>query len=65
MEVRDAVKKSLREGEMLSGAETVVCALSGGPDSLCLTDVLLSLAPELGFRLECAHYNHLLRGRNP
>ena len=62
MNVRAAVLRSLREYDMLSGAHTVVCALSGGADSVCLADVLLSLAPELGFRLECAHFNHMLRG---
>ena len=56
MEVRDAVLTSLREYDMLSGADRVICALSGGADSICLADVLLSLAPELGFRLECAHF---------
>lgn len=62
MEVRDAVLTSLREYDMLSGADRVICALSGGADSICLADVLLSLASELGFRLECAHFDHLLRG---
>ena len=62
MDVRDAVLESIREMDMLSGADKVICAFSGGADSLCLADVLLSLAPELGFRLECAHFNHLLRG---
>ena len=62
MDVRSSVLRSLREYGMLAGADTVVCALSGGADSVCLADVLLSLAPELGFRLECAHFNHLLRG---
>ncbi len=63
MEVREAVLRSLREQNMLAGAERVICALSGGADSVCLADVLLSLAPELGFVLEFAHFNHLLRGR--
>ena len=62
MDVRDSVLGCIREYDMLSGADRVVCALSGGADSVCLADVLLSLAPELGFQLECAHFNHRLRG---
>ncbi len=62
MNVLDAVRDSIREYGMLTGADTVICALSGGPDSVCLADALLTLAPELGFKLECAHFNHLLRG---
>ena len=62
MDVRAAVLASLREHEMLQGADRVVCALSGGADSVCLADVMLSLAPELDVRVECAHFNHRLRG---
>ena len=62
MDIRDSVRASLLEYDVLSGADRIICALSGGADSVCLADVLASLAPELGFRLECAHFNHLLRG---
>ena len=62
MDVRAAVLASIREHGMLLGADRVVCALSGGADSVCLADVMLSLAPELGVRVECAHFNHRLRG---
>ncbi len=62
MDVREAVRASLLEHNVPSKADRLICALSGGADSICLADVLASLAPELGFRLECAHFNHLLRG---
>ena len=62
MEVQEAVRRALVEEKMLLGTDAVVCAFSGGADSLCLADVLLSLSSELGFRLECAHFNHFLRG---
>ncbi len=48
--------------ENLSG-QTVVCALSGGGDSVALCHCLLSLQEELGFHLKAAHFNHKLRGR--
>ncbi len=63
MEVREAVLRALREQSMLTGAERVICALSGGADSICLADVLLSILPDLGLSLEFAHFNHLLRGQ--
>ncbi len=63
MEVREAVLRALREQSMLAGAEKVICALSGGADSVCLADVLLSLQTDLGVSLEFAHFNHLLRGQ--
>ena len=62
MDVRDSVLASIREYDMLSGADRIICAFSGGADSVCLADALLALSPELGFRMECAHFDHLLRG---
>ena len=41
---------------------TVLCAVSGGADSVCLLLVLRELAQQRGFRVACAHYDHRLRG---
>lgn len=44
---------------MLSAPEnTILCAVSGGADSMCLLDTLL----RLGHTVSCAHFNHQLRG---
>ncbi|MFY9942602.1 MAG: tRNA lysidine(34) synthetase TilS [Desulfobacterales bacterium] len=42
--------------------ESVLVAVSGGADSICLLHVLLALAPEYGLRLGVAHLHHGLRG---
>lgn len=47
---------------MLPSGCTVLCAVSGGADSVCLLHALYRLRPKLGFRLAVAHYNHHLRG---
>lgn len=39
----------------------VVCAVSGGPDSMCLLHILIKLKEKLGFNIVCAHINHNLR----
>jgi len=41
--------------------DTVVVAVSGGADSLCLLYLLHALAPALGWRLHVAHLDHALR----
>jgi tRNA(Ile)-lysidine synthetase-like protein len=41
---------------------TLLVAVSGGPDSLCLLHVLAQLQPQRGFRLHVAHLDHRLRG---
>jgi len=43
---------------------TLLVAVSGGLDSMVLLHVLNSLAPEWGWQLTVAHFNHQLRGRS-
>lgn len=47
---------------LIRPGDRVVCALSGGADSVAMTHCLLSLADELQIQVSAAHYNHCLRG---
>jgi len=47
---------------MLPRGGAVICAVSGGADSVCLLHILKELAPSRGFELYAAHFNHCLRG---
>ena len=58
----NAMDQLIREYRMLPSGTTVLCALSGGADSVCLFHRLCQLREPLGFRLAAAHYNHALRG---
>ena len=46
---------------MLPRGGTVLCALSGGRDSMAMLHILSMLAEEGGFRIAAAHFNHRLR----
>ncbi|MBI4730311.1 MAG: tRNA lysidine(34) synthetase TilS [Acidobacteria bacterium] len=55
------VARTLERRGMLAGGETVLVAVSGGPDSLCLLNCLARLARPLRLRLHVAHFDHRLR----
>ena len=52
----------LKEQDMLSPGDTVICAVSGGADSVAMLFAFYLLKEKLDIRLEAAHYNHHLRG---
>jgi tRNA(Ile)-lysidine synthase len=55
------VQDTIRRHGMLRGGEGVLVAVSGGPDSVALLDVLCSLRAPLALALSVAHVHHGLR----
>jgi tRNA(Ile)-lysidine synthase len=55
------VKKTVSRYGMIDPGDLVLVAVSGGPDSVCLLDILHELKDEWGLKLVVAHYNHGLR----
>jgi tRNA(Ile)-lysidine synthase len=63
-ELQLATLQFIRDHDLLHEGETVLAALSGGPDSVALALILLELAGagDLPLNLHLAHLNHQLRG---
>jgi tRNA(Ile)-lysidine synthase len=59
--VIERVGTTVRANELLLPGQTVVAAVSGGPDSVCLAETLVRLRRSLRFRLVVAHVDHGLR----
>lgn len=57
----ETVQDTIRKYRMTEPGQTVLCALSGGVDSVCMTHILASLRPQLGIRLCAAHFSHGIR----
>lgn len=57
----DPVLHALGESGLLKRGDRVLCALSGGADSVCLTHGLCALREELGLTVAAAHFSHGLR----
>jgi tRNA(Ile)-lysidine synthase len=56
-----AVDRALQSAGLPAPGETIVVGLSGGADSVALTDALAALRRRRGFRLVAAHLDHALR----
>lgn len=48
----------------LTKNDTVVVAVSGGPDSMALLSLLIEVKLKLGFEIICAHVNHNMRAES-
>ena len=52
----------IRDNNLVSSGQKLLVAVSGGPDSVCMLDILIKLRGELGIGLQIVHLNHKLRG---
>ncbi len=52
----------VRQQNMIMPGDTVICAVSGGADSMALLWAMYLLRKDLGITLQAAHFNHGLRG---
>ncbi len=52
----------LKQYDMVQSGDTVVCAVSGGADSVAMLFGFYLLAKKLGISVRAAHFNHNLRG---
>ena len=57
-----AVRRALENAELFREGAGLLCAVSGGADSVVLLHALCRLRAEVGFRLEASHVQHGLRG---
>ena len=55
------LRETVARHGLLSAGDRVLCALSGGADSVCMTHLLASLRAEYGVTLAAAHFTHGLR----
>ena len=53
---------AIRRYGLVQPGDTVICAVSGGADSMALLWGFFLLKEKLGIRLEAAHFDHNLRG---
>lgn len=57
------VQNTVKKFELWQKGDVFIVCVSGGPDSLCLLDVLATLQKKYAFTLRVAHVNYHLRGK--
>ncbi len=55
------VIEQIKKDELIKDGMHIVIGFSGGPDSMCLFDILCRLAEPMGLRLHPVHVNHRFR----
>lgn len=62
IEIREKILNTIKKYNLISPNDTVLVAVSGGPDSMCLIDNLLALKNELKIKeIAVVHLNHMIR----
>ena len=59
--MKQRVLETIKTHELLEDGTHIVLGLSGGPDSVCLFDVLFELSAVKNFRIHPVHVNHKFR----
>lgn len=54
----------IKDNRLINSGDRILVGLSGGPDSICLLNILFELKKELNIEIGAAHINHLLRGED-
>ena len=60
--VRETILNTIKKYNLIESNDTIIVAVSGGPDSMCLLDNLIELEQELQIKkIVVAHLNHMIR----
>lgn len=57
------IKEEIINNSIIEKGDFVLVALSGGPDSMAMSEFLRTIKNEFNLKLACFHLNHMLRGK--
>ena len=59
--LKKEVLNTIKEYNLISRNDKIVLAVSGGPDSITMLHIFISLRKEYNLSLYVAHVNHMIR----
>ena len=60
----EEVLKTIEQYNLIEDGDKIVLAVSGGPDSIAMLDILRQLRDEIKFEIYVVHINHNIRGKD-
>ena len=60
--MKEKVTNYIYDNKLINTGDKILVALSGGPDSVCLLNLLIEMKGEFNIEVGAAHINHMLRG---
>ena len=61
-DIKKRFLKFIKEKNIVKSGDKILVGLSGGPDSVCMLNLLCSIRDEEKIEIAAAHINHMLRG---
>ena len=61
-DIKKRFLKFIKEKNIVKSGDKILVGLSGGPDSVCMLNLLCSIRDEEKIEVAAAHINHMLRG---
>ena len=61
--IEKEVLNTIKKYNLINQNEKIICGVSGGPDSICMLDILRKISKEgkINFEIIVCHINHLIR----
>lgn len=59
--LKEQVLNTIKKYNLINKDDKIICGVSGGPDSICMLDILKDLKEQLEFEIIVCHVNHLIR----
>lgn len=59
--LKEKILKTIQENKQIKSGDIIILGVSGGPDSICMLNILNELKNELNFKMVVCHINHMIR----
>lgn len=59
--LKEKVLETIKKYNLINNGDKIVIGVSGGPDSICLLNILNGLKEQLNIEIYVAHINHMIR----